>query len=206
MHRREIMATAGAGLGLFALGIAGIPARAQVPLERLSSYFNGIRTLEASFTQTNADGTTSTGTLFMRRPGRARFEYDPPDRSLVMAGGGQVAIFDGRSNASAPEQYPLKRTPLYVILERNVDLDRRDMVVDHFGDAKTTTLVAQDPDAPENGRVDLIFQNDPLTLSGWVVTDGGGNRTQVQLRQIRLGGSLSARLFNIVQEQESRKR
>lgn len=206
MHRREFMATAGAGLGLFALGIAGIPARAQVPLERLSSYFNGIRTLEASFTQTNADGTTSTGTLFMRRPGRARFEYDPPDRSLVMAGGGQVAIFDGRSNASAPEQYPLKRTPLYVILERNVDLDRRDMVVDHFGDAKTTTLVAQDPDAPENGRVDLIFQNDPLTLSGWVVTDGGGNRTQVQLRQIRLGGSLSARLFNIVQEQESRKR
>ena len=206
MHRREFMATAGAGLGLFALGIAGIPARAQVPLERLSSYFNGIRTLEASFTQTNADGTTSTGTLFMRRPGRARFEYDPPDRSLVMAGGGQVAIFDGRSNASAPEQYPLKRTPLYVILERNVDLDRRDMVVDHFGDAKTTTLVAQDPDAPENGRVDLIFQNDPLTLSGWVVTDGSGNRTQVQLREIRLGGSLSARLFNIVQEQESRKR
>ncbi len=206
MRRRELMMTAGAGLALFGLGLAGIPARAQVPLEQLSTYFNGIRTLEASFSQTNADGSNSTGTLYMRRPGRARFEYDPPDRSLVMAGGGQLAIFDGRSNASAPEQYPLKRTPLYVILERNVDLDRRDMVVDHFGDAKTTTLVAQDPDAPENGRVDLIFQNEPLTLSGWIVTDGGGNRTRVQLRQIRLGGSLSARLFNIVQEQESRQR
>lgn len=206
MRRRELLMTAGAGLALFGLGISGIPARAQVPLDKLSAYFNGIRTLEASFSQTNADGSTSTGTLYMRRPGRARFEYDPPDRSLVMAGGGQVAIFDGRSNASLPEQYPLKRTPLYVILERNVDLDRRDMVVGHFGDAKTTTLVAQDPDAPENGRVDLIFQNEPLTLAGWVVTDGSGNRTQVQLRQIQLGGSLSARLFNIVQEQESRQR
>jgi hypothetical protein len=38
------------------------------------------------------------------------------------------------------------------------------------------------------------------------VTDGSGNRTRVQLNQIRLGGSLSARLFNIVQEQESRQR
>ena len=206
MNRREIIAVGGAGLALFGLGIAGIPARAQVPLEQLSTYFNGIRTLEAGFAQTNADGTSSTGTLYIRRPGRARFEYDPPDKSLVMAGGGQVAIFDGRSNASTPEQYPLKRTPLYVILERDVDLDRREMIVDHFGDAERTTLVAQDPDAPENGRVDLIFQNEPLTLSGWVVTDGGGNRTQVQLRQIKLGGSLSARLFNIVQEQESRQR
>ena len=123
-----------------------------------------------------------------------------------MAGGGQVAIFDGRSNAVRPEQYPLKRTPLWLILERNVDLDRRGMVVGHFGDEKTTTLVAQDPDEPESGRVELIFQNEPLTLAGWTVIDGGGARTRVQLAQIRLGGELPSRLFNIVLEQQSRQR
>lgn len=204
MRRREFIAGTSTALGLIALGFAGIPARAQVPVEELSAYFNGIRTLEARFNQNNADGTSSAGTLYMRRPGRARFEYDPPDASLVLAGGGQVAIFDGRSNSGSAEQYPLRKTPLYVILERNVDLDRREMVVDHFGDTKSTTLVAQDPDRPENGRVELVFQNDPLTLSGWVVVDGSGSRTVVQLSKIRLGGSFSPSLFSIVQEQEAR--
>jgi outer membrane lipoprotein-sorting protein len=206
MNRRELITATAAGLGLFALGLSGVPARAQVPLARLSTYFNGIRTLEADFVQLNDDGTRSSGTLYMRRPGRARFEYDPPEKSLVMAGGGQVAIFDGRSNAVNPEQYPLKRTPLWLILERNVDLDRRNMVVGHFGDARTTTLVAQDPDDPQNGRVELVFQNEPLTLAGWSVIDGSGARTRVQLEKIRLGGELSARLFNIRQEQQSRQR
>ena len=200
MHRRTFLSTASA------VALFGGTARAQVPLEQLSEYFNGIRTLEARFTQANSDGSRSSGTLYMRRPGRARFEYDPPERSLVMAGGGQVAIFDGRSNAGTPEQYPLKRTPLYVILERDVDLNNADMVVGHGGDDQRTTLLAQDPDAPENGRIELIFQNEPLSLAGWTVIDGAGQRTQVQLDQIRLGGQLAARLFNIPQEINSRGR
>ena len=204
MHRRQFLSTVVGGLSV--VGLSGGRGVAQVPLDRLSAYFNGISTLQARFEQLNDDGSRSTGTLYMRRPGRARFEYDPPEKSLVMAGGGQVAIFDGRSNAGSPEQYPLKRTPLWLILERNVDLDRRDMIVGHSGDDKTTTLVAQDPDAPENGRVELHFQNEPLTLAGWTVVDGGGARTRVQLQEIRLGGSLSARLFSIVQELDSRKR
>lgn len=201
MQRRDVLMAAG---GLAAM--AAWPARAEIPLGQLSAYFNGISTLEARFRQTNSDGSRSEGTLYMRRPGRARFEYDPPEKSLVMAGGGQVAIFDGRSNSVAPEQYPLKRTPLWLVLERNVDLDRRDMIVDHFGDDARTTLVAQDPDAPENGKVELVFQNEPLTLAGWNVIDGSGSKTSVQLTQIKLGGALSARLFNIVQEQQARQR
>lgn len=201
MQRRELLLAASG----FAV-CAAIPGRAEVPLDQLSSYFNGITTLQARFQQINSDGSQSAGTLYMRRPGRARFEYDPPEKSLVMAGGGQVAIFDGRSNAVTPEQYPLRRTPLWLVLERNVDLNRRDMVVGHFGDEARTTLVAQDPDAPENGRLELVFQNEPLTLAGWNVIDGSGAKTTVQLEQIRLGGSLSTRLFNIVLEQQSRER
>ena len=202
MHRRTFLVS-GLAAGLVA---AAPPARALVPLDRLSTYFNGIKTLEAAFSQLNADGTRSTGTLYMRRPGRARFEYDPPEQSLVMVGGGQVAIFDGRSNMTTPEQYPLKRTPLNVILERNVDLARRNMVVGHRGDDTSTVLVAQDPDAPELGQVELIFQNEPLTLAGWVVVDGQGLRTTVELNRIKLGGQLSSRLFNIPLEVASRQR
>lgn len=200
MRRRTFLST------VAAFSLLGQAASAEVPLEALSEYFNNIRTLEARFAQLNADGSRSSGTLYMRRPGRARFEYDPPEESLVMAGGGQVAIFDGRSNAGLPEQYPLKRTPLYVILERNVDLENARMVTGYRSEENRTVLTAQDPDAPENGQVELVFQNDPLSLAGWTVIDAMGQRTQVRLEEIRLGGSLASRLFNITHEVDSRKR
>jgi hypothetical protein len=53
----------------------------------ISAYLNGLTTVEADFTQVNSDGTISTGKIYIKRPGRVRFEYGPPDRSLVIAGG-----------------------------------------------------------------------------------------------------------------------
>lgn len=188
---------------LFALAL-GLPAMAEpVPLPTLSAYLNGLTTAEADFTQINSDGSISTGKLFIKRPGRVRFEYDPPDRSLVMAAGGQVAIFDAKSN-QPPEQYPLRRTPLNLILAREVDLTNAKMVVGHFEVQDTTRVVAQDPEHPEYGTIEMVFSNDPVALSSWVITDDMGNKTDVILDQMKLGGDLPASLFNITLEQEKR--
>ena len=70
----------------------------KLSLNAISAYLNGIATAKTDFTQVNDDGSLSTGTLYLKRPGRVRFEYNPPEKLLVMAGGGQVAIFDGKSN------------------------------------------------------------------------------------------------------------
>jgi len=182
----------------------GLPAQAEpVPLATLSAYLNGLTTAEAEFTQINSDGSISTGKLFIKRPGRVRFEYAPPDRSLVMAAGGQVAIFDSKSN-QPPEQYPLRRTPLNLILARNVDLTNAKMVVGHFEVQDTTRVVAQDPENPEYGTIEMVFSNDPVALTSWVITDDMGNKTDVILDQMKLGGDLPASLFNITLEQQKR--
>lgn len=188
---------------LFALAL-GLPARAEpVPLAQLSAYLNALTTAEAEFTQISADGSISTGKLFIKRPGRVRFEYAPPDQSLVMAGGGQVAIFDAKSN-QPPEQYPLKRTPLNLILARDVDLTNAKMVVGHYEVQDTTRVVAQDPENPEYGTIELVFTNDPVALSSWVITDDMGNKTDVILDRMILGGDLPPSLFNITLEQQKR--
>ncbi|SMX46313.1 LolA family protein [Actibacterium lipolyticum] len=181
-----------------------LPAMAgKIPLSQISSYFNSFTTAEGEFTQVNADGTISTGTMFMKRPGRVRFEYAPPDDALVMAGGGQVAVFDPKSN-QPPEQYPLKRTPLNLILERNVDLSRAKMVVGHTSDGNTTTVMAQDPEHPEYGNIQLVFSDSPVQLRQWIITDDSGSATTVILGDLETGVQLSARMFNIVQETEAR--
>ncbi|PRY20901.1 outer membrane lipoprotein-sorting protein [Aliiruegeria haliotis] len=190
-----------------ALGIAlASPATAQkLSLGALSNYLNSFQTAAGEFTQVNADGTISTGTIFIKRPGRVRFEYNPPDNSLVMAGGGQVAVFDSKSN-TGPEQFPLKQTPLNLILQKNVDLTRARMVVGHSSDGKSTTVVAQDPERPELGTIQLVFTSNPTELRQWVITDGGGERTTVILGQLEKGVSLGSRMFNIPHETAARSR
>ena len=180
-------------------------AAQQLSLDTISRYLNQLQTAQADFTQINPDGTISTGELFIKRPGRVRFEYDS-EPTLVMAGGGQVAVFDAGSNLARPEQYPLAQTPLNIILERNVDLSRRDMVTGHTYDGTATTVTAQDPAHPEYGSIELKFTADPVELRQWVVTDGGGSRTTVALGALETGGALPARLFSIPGEIASRSR
>jgi len=174
-----------------------LPLRAEIiSLQEISGFLNDLTTAKSSFTQINPDGTISTGTLYIKRPGRARFEYDPPDPALVMAGGGTVAIFDRKSN-EPPQQFPLKRTPLAVILKRNVDLTEANMITGHSADDASTTITAQDPENPDIGYIELVFTADPVELRQWVITDEGGNQTTVILGDMERGLDLQASLFSV---------
>jgi outer membrane lipoprotein-sorting protein len=183
-----------------AVALAALPAAAQqLSLSEISAYLNGLQTGTGGFTQVNPDGTISTGTIYIKRPGRIRFEYAPPDESMFIAGGGQVAVFDPRSN-QGPERFPLSETPLSIILERDVDLGRRNMVTGHTSDGTTTTVTAQDPARPEYGSIQMVFTADPVELRQWVVTDGSGSQTTVILNDLRTGVEIGERPFNIMAE------
>ena len=175
---------------------SALPAWAeQIPLAEISRYLNNMTTAKAPFTQINDDGSLSTGTLYIKRPGRVRFEYDPPVEALVVAGGGAVVIFDPKSNVE-PETYPLSRTPLSIILAPTVDLDRANMVTGHGFDGTATIVQAQDPENPEYGNIQLSFTGDPVELRKWVINDSGGGQTTVILQSLETGGRLGDSLFN----------
>jgi outer membrane lipoprotein-sorting protein len=198
------MKTFRALLAPLALIAFAAPALAdEIPLKDISAYLNSLTTADTDFTQVNADGSVATGKLYIQRPGRARFEYAPPDKSLVLASGGQVAIFDAKSN-QAPEQYPLKRTPLNLILASNIDLSRAKMVVAHKEDKNATQVVAQDPEHPEYGTIALVFTANPTTLRQWVITDDLGQKTTVILGDLHKGANYKASTFSF--EIEARKR
>lgn len=177
--------------------VTALPAAAdKLSLSQISSYFNGFRTAQGEFTQINDDGTISTGRLFIKRPGRVRFEYDPPEGTLVVADGDTVGIVDPKSN-TGPEGYPLHRTPLKIILANKVDLSRERMVTGHASDGKTTTIRAHDPKNPEYGSIELVFTDDPVELRQWVINDDGGSRTTVVLGDLKTGMRLANDRFVI---------
>src|SRR6476469_5300500 len=82
-----------AALSLLAL----LPAQAQqgaIGVPQIEQYFNSIRTLKARFVQSNPNGSVVQGNLYVRRPGRMRFEYDKPSQLKVVADGTQVTMWD----------------------------------------------------------------------------------------------------------------
>jgi outer membrane lipoprotein-sorting protein len=173
-----------------------LPAAAQqISLNAISNYLNNLQTAKGAFTQVNDDGTISTGTIYIKRPGRIRFEYNPPDKQLVLASGGAVVIYDPKTN-EPPETYPLARTPLSIILAKNVNLSRARMVVGHKSDGKSTTVKAQDPEHPEYGNIELVFTANPVELRQWVINDDGGNRTTVILGELDKKARMNNLLFN----------
>lgn len=184
---------------LIALFLLASPAAAEkLSLNAISNYLNGLQTAKGKFTQVNGDGSISTGTMYLKRPGRVRFEYAPPTKSLVMAGGGQVAVFDPKSDE--PTRFPLNQTPLKIILEKNVNLAQRNMVTGHKSDGTKTVVTAQDPKRPDYGFIQMVFTGNPVQLRQWIVDDRTGNVTTVILGDWTEGVSVPNRLFNIQSE------
>ena len=199
MSKRILSIIAALALTLY----AGAASAQQLSLGQISAYLNQLQTAQGGFTQINADGTLSTGQIYIKRPGRIRFEYNAPSEALVMAGGGQLAIFDPRSN-TGPDRYPLNQTPLSIILQENVNLARTDMVTNVVSDGTTTTVTAQDPDNPNYGSIQMVFTANPIELRQWIVTDEFGSETTVILNDLIAGSVIRDILFNIRAEMRNR--
>lgn len=198
---------------LFLGGLAALPLAAPalanttpLSLNEISKYLNGLLNAKGDFTQVNPDGTLSKGTFYIKRPGRMRFEYAAPNDALVIAGQSRLAIFDKRSNAG-PQQYPLHKTPLHIILKKNVNLSASGMVTAHQHDGTATSITAQDPEHPNFGNVKLVFTDKPTELRQWIVTDESGQKTTVILGKLDKKTRIPGRLFDIdriVKEGENR--
>lgn len=194
MKRREFLGAFAAAATL-PLAVPAVAA-SKIPLDELSRYLNSLKTAKGGFTQVNSDGTLTEGVFYLARPGRMRFEYSGKNAALVVAGQGRLAIFDRKSN-QGPQQYPLHRTPLNIILRNSVDLGRSGMLMGHDSDGKTTSITAQDPEYPNYGNVKLVFTDGPTELREWVVTDESGRKTTVILDKLQTGGRLPTGLFDI---------
>ena len=185
-------------LSALALSLAAIPAQAadKLPLSAISGYLNGITTARGDFTQYNEDGSRSNGTLYIKRPGKMRFEYNGKDAAKVVASAGAVVILDPKSN-QPPETYPLRRTPLSIILADRVDLSQARMVTSHEFDGTATIVRAQDPKNPDQGSIDLRFTDNPVRLESWVIRDSAGGQTAVTLGVLDTGIQLKNSVFNV---------
>ncbi len=183
---------------------AGAPAMAaasslspdeQALVDKATAYLQGLKSVTGRFTQTSFNGSTSTGVFYMQRPGKARFQYDPPAQMVVVSDGYNVSVVDSRLKTH--DQYPLGRTPLVILLARQVRLDRGVVVTQVDQTADGFAITARDGRKEAAGRITLNFSNDPIALRGWSVIDAQGRETKVTLGALTPAADLDPNLFTI---------
>jgi len=168
----------------------------RISLNKISDYINGLTTLQADFEQINSDGSIDRGKLYIRRPGRMRLEYTAPNNALVIAGAGSVAIFDDKSK-NGPTLFPLKKTPLNLLLKKNVDLYTNEMITEHTANNENTFIVAKNPKRKSQGSIKMVFSNSPVSLQGWTITNQSNQKTKIILDKLDKKTKIPLYLFNI---------
>ncbi|MFN7001359.1 MAG: LolA family protein [Elioraea tepidiphila] len=162
-------------------------------IARVEAYLNGLTTLRARFLQVAQNGASAEGTALIWRPGRMRFDYDPPEPTLLVAWEGQFLHYDRELNS--PSIVPVGSTPLGVLLRAQIRLsgDLTVRGVERSGGFLRVTVVRTGAEA--EGSLTLVFEEQPFALRQWVVTDAQRQQTTVTLYQTETGVPLDWRLF-----------
>jgi len=200
-------------LAVIAASLAALPAAAaQRPLadpeavgeiNRIEGYLNGIRTMQSRFIQINPDGSAWNGNLYVRRPGRFRFEYDPPIPHLLIANGSWLFHVDRALQET--NVIPLAKTPAQFLVREDVSL-KNDFTITKLEQSQGIVQIGLvTRDSPELGEVTLTFTDKPLELRKWTVRDMQENTTQITLQNTRYGVNLNPDMFKYVEQPVKQK-
>ena len=165
----------------------------QALVNRAAAYLEGLAEARARFTQIDPRGRVSAGDIYLKRPGKARFDYDKPSYQLIVSDGSQVLVQDRRLKTF--ENYPLRSTALALFLARHVRLDQGVDISRVDRRAGAFSVTAQDSRREAQGTLVLDFADSPMALLGWTVVDPQGGRTRVRLENLRAVNGLDPALF-----------
>jgi len=162
-------------------------------LDRASAYLNSIRTMKGGFVQIDPNGDVDQGTFEISKPGRMRFEYNPPTPTLIVSDGRTVAV--SNTKLKTVDRYPLSQTPLDIILGDKIDLAENREIVGVARQPDAFVVKARSRGGRAQGNITLTFSEPELELRQWTVIDNQGLSTTVALRDMQTGIDIPGSLF-----------
>jgi outer membrane lipoprotein-sorting protein len=193
LRRRPLLALPTALLAAPAAAQRAAPSTRAADIARVEAYLNSLTTLRARFLQVAENGASAEGTALIWRPGRMRFDYDPPEPTLIVAWEGQVMHYDRELNS--PSIVPASQTPLAVLLRPRIALSGDIVVGEVERSGGFLRLTLRRAGAEAEGSLTLVLEENPMALRQWQVVDAQRRRTTVTLTQVETGVTLDPRLF-----------
>jgi outer membrane lipoprotein-sorting protein len=171
-------------------------ARQRQLADRVSAYLTNVRNLSGNFVQVGPDGRKSEGEFYMQKPGRVRFDYNPPSPIELIADGQSVVVRDRK--LATQDLYPLSQTPLRFLLADSLDLLRDTNVVGIYADDVFVSVVIEERQIiGGTHRLMLMFGAQDYQLRQWTVTDPQGYDTTVAVYNLSSSRQADPNMFRI---------
>lgn len=165
-------------------------------LDRISMYLSSVQTMVGNFVQIGPDGGKTQGTFYIQKPGKVRFEYNPPTPIDIIADGSSVVVRD--RNLATQDLYPLSQTPLRYLLADRIDLLRDTDIVSVSADDTFVSVVIEEKQLViGTSRLMIMFDAKTLELKQWTVTDPQGLDTTVAVFNLDVTKKPDPNLFVI---------
>ena len=175
---------------------ASFDANQKAQAAKVSNYLSSLQTLIGSFVQVGPDGTKTKGDFYIQKPGKVRFEYDPPTPIDIIADGSSLAVRD--RNLATQDIYPLSQTPLRFLLSDRIDLLKDTNVVNVTSDDRFVTITIEEKQALiGTSRLMLMVGAKDGQLKQWTVTDPQGYDTTVAIYNLDSTKKVDPSLFKI---------
>jgi outer membrane lipoprotein-sorting protein len=165
-------------------------------IERVDKYLTGVQTMVGDFVQVAPDGAKTEGKFYLQKPGRVRFEYNPPSPVELIADGQSMVVRDRK--LATQDLYPLSQTPLRFLLADRIDLLKDTDLVGVYSDNMFVTIVVEQRQIlGGTHRLMLMFSAKDLELKQWTVTDPQGFDTTVAVFNLDKTKKPDPNLFKI---------
>lgn len=162
-------------------------------IKKVEDYLQNLGSAQARFVQTTNDGTQLVGTFYLERPGKLRFEYDPPLEDFVVADGLFIYFYDAELGEQT--NAPIGQTLADFFLRKNIKLEGDITVASLKRGGDFLQVELKQTDDPDAGSLTLAFKEDPLTLSKWRIVDAQGLITEIELFYLKTGMTHPRELF-----------
>ncbi len=182
-------------LTVFSSTASAAPVNSQAGLlERVSKYLNSLSTIESDFVQLAPDGSLATGKFFLKRPGKMRWQYDPPIPVLMISNGKFLIYYD--YELQQVSNIPLDDTLAGFLAQAKIDFDPdviKVLQAEAVNNVIRIRITLQD--APEDGELTMELTDSPLQLRNLMLKDKEGKETNVSLSNAKYGHPLQESLF-----------
>jgi outer membrane lipoprotein-sorting protein len=180
------------------------PGEVSADLAHIDAALNSTKSFSGRFAQYGSDGSFMSGQIFLKRPGKIRFEYDAPAPLLMVSDGVTLTQIDRQLETK--DRVPLKATPLAFFLAETVNLENDVEITSLQKTANSVRVTARDGSGEVEGAITMVFDPQTLALSEWIIHDSFGQQTRIILSELAYNQKINPRKFILRDEPRGRRK
>ena len=163
-------------------------------INKTSNYLDNINSLKSKFVQVDQFGNSSSGNLYIKKPGKMRIEYDDPTKILIVVDGFYFIYVDLEIDQATYTD--LNESPAKYLLDPKWSFKSNSVKIDNVttnGDIIQIAIKPSNDSSEEN--LTFIFKDNPLELRQWKIVDSQNNSVTVTLYDIEVNKNIDLELF-----------